>query len=375
MPMASPRGAAELPMSPTIEPRDLPDPDTAWAAVLGRDPGFDGRFVYAVGTTGIFCRPTCPSRRPRRDNVRFFRDAAAAAAEGYRPCRRCGPARDASPGAEAVRHACDFLESRLDEAVTLADLGREVGLSPHHLQRTFRRLTGMSPREYLSRRRTERFKARLKKGDSVTTATYEAGYGSSSRLYEQADESLGMTPSTYRRGGLGTRIRFSVVGSPLGRLLVAATDRGVCAVSLGDSDRDLEAGLRAEYPRATLERADAEISDQVTAIAAHLAGDPEPLALPLDLRATAFQWRVWKALQRIPYGATRSYAEVAAAIGRPKAARAVARACASNRLALVVPCHRVVRGDGSSGGYRWGAERKRKLLERERAGTPPGRGR
>jgi AraC family transcriptional regulator of adaptative response/methylated-DNA-[protein]-cysteine methyltransferase len=281
-----------------------------------------------------------------------------------------------------VRRACAYLDEHLDEPVTLETLGREVGVSPFHLQRMFKRVTGVSPKEYVSARRVERLKACLQQGNGVADATYEAGYGSGSRVYEQADAQLGMTPATYKRGGTGVAIRYGTTESPLGRLLVAMSERGVCAVTLGDSDAALEAALRREYPRAQIERVDAgaeaddeRLEEWLGAIVRHLEGAQPSLALPVDVQATAFQRRVWQALQEIPYGTTRSYGEIAAALGQPRAARAVARACAMNRVALVVPCHRVVRNDfettGEAGGYRWGEERKRRLLERERLGSRP----
>ncbi len=344
------------------------DQSTAWAAVEARDSRFDGRFVYAVASTGIYCRPSCPSRRPNPRKVAFFSTADEAEGAGYRACRRCRP-RSAGPTdpERAVERARAWLDAHLDEPVTLAGLGEAVGLSPWHLQRTFKRLTGLTPKEYAGARRLERLKSHLRKGDDVTTATYEAGYGSGSRVYEQSDARLGMTPATYRRGGQGTAIRYLVTGSPLGRMLVAATARGVCAVTFGASEAELEAGLRREYPNAEIRKEnDATLESWKEAILHHLEGEDPRLALPLDIQATAFQWRVWKALQEIPRGETRSYGEVAASLGRPESARAVARACASNRVALAVPCHRVVRGDGEPGGYRWGEDRKRRLLEMER---------
>jgi AraC family transcriptional regulator, regulatory protein of adaptative response / methylated-DNA-[protein]-cysteine methyltransferase len=347
----------------------LPDPDSAWAAVQGRDASFDGRFVYAVASTGVYCRPSCPSRRPRRDRVSFWPGPSAAEAAGYRACRRCRPSQPGPDEAtRRVRRAVEYIDAHLDEAVTLERLGQAVELSPAHLQRVFKRTTGMSPKAYLRARRVERFKDRLRKGDSVTTATYDAGYGSGSRVYEQSDAVLGMTPATYGKGGLGMRIRYAIVPSPLGRLLVGATERGVCAVALGDDDRVLEAELRREYPRAELEAAGSEHRAWVESVLALVKGGQASAAVPLDVQATSFQWAVWRALQAIPAGATRSYAEVAAAIGRPGSARAVARACASNRVAVVVPRHRVVREDGALGGYRWGASRKQRLLDRERDG-------
>ena len=345
----------------------MPDPETAWAAVLRRDARFDGSFVYAVASTGVYCRPTCPSRRPRRDRVAFLPGPAAAEAAGYRECKRCRPRRS-GPGdaALSVKRAVAYIDAHLDEAVTLETLGEAVGLSPAHLQRVFKRATGMSPKAYLRARRVERFKDRLRKGDDVTTATYEAGYGSGSRVYEQSDAVLGMTPATYGKGGLGMNIGYTIVGSPLGRLLVAATERGVCAVALGDDDEVLEAELHREYPRAQVQRMAGWLRAWVESVLAIVKGAPASSSIPLDLQATSFQWTVWRALQAIPAGRTLSYGEIAAGLGRPSAARAVARACASNRLAVLVPCHRAVRGDGDPGGYRWGAARKRRLLDREK---------
>jgi AraC family transcriptional regulator of adaptative response/methylated-DNA-[protein]-cysteine methyltransferase len=343
------------------------DDERCWQAVLAREPGFDGAFVYAVRSTGIFCRPTCPSRRPRREQVLFFGQPAAAEQAGFRACRRCrpgGPAHSASQSDLAER-ARLLIEAHPDQALTLDELGAQVGASPHHLQRVFKRVIGITPRQYAEARRLDRLKNRLKEGDSVTTALYEAGYNSSSQLYEQAPERLGMTPATYRRGGAGARIGYSIADTPLGRLLVAATERGVCFVSLADADAPLEAALAREYPAAAIERDDARLGEWLGAIARHLSGDEPRLDLPLDVQATAFQWRVWEALKAIPYGDTRSYRQIAEALGDRNAARAVARACATNPVALVIPCHRVVREGGDMGGYRWGLERKQALLQRE----------
>jgi AraC family transcriptional regulator of adaptative response/methylated-DNA-[protein]-cysteine methyltransferase len=356
-------------MSRGAEPT-VPD-DAAWSAVLARDAGQDGAFVYAVRTTGVYCRPSCPSRRPRRENVSFFRAAALAEQAGYRACARCGPGARRDAASAAVARAVAFLESRQGERVALRELASRVGMSPFHLQRTFRRLLGVSPRAFQDARRLARFKSRLRQGDPVGMATYEAGYGSSRGLYESARAGLGMTPATYRRGGLGERILFTTVASEFGRLLVASAGRGVCAVALGADDAGLEKDLRAEFPRAEVARDDAGVEHWVRAVVRHLEG--APAAPRVDLRGTAFQLRVWQALRAIPYGETRSYGEVAAAIGEPAASRAVARACATNRLALVVPCHRVVRQDGGLGGYRWGLSRKRRLLDRERQGAGTGR--
>jgi AraC family transcriptional regulator of adaptative response/methylated-DNA-[protein]-cysteine methyltransferase len=266
---------------------------------------------------------------------------------------------------ERIEEACRYIEANLEEPLTLAALGKQVGLSPAHFQRVFKRATGLTPRQYADACRLGRLKTRLKVSNNVTSAMYEAGYGSSSRLYERAATQLGMTPGTYRRGGPAVRIRCTVTDCPLGRLLLAATERGVCAVSLGDEDGPLEAFLRDEYPAADVTRDDASLRPWVEEIVRHLQGQQPHLELPLDVQATAFQWRVWQELRKIPYGSTRSYREIAAAIEQPTAVRAVARACATNPVAVVVPCHRVVRSDGDLGGYRWGLERKEKLLEKE----------
>lgn len=284
---------------------------------------------------------------------------------GFRPRRRRRP-KDlkASTPERGVARARAYLDERLDENVTLVELGRVAGMSPFHLQRTFKKLTGLSPKAYVLARRAERLKAGLRKGGRVMDATFEAGWGSAGRAYDSAK--LGMTPGAYGRGGEGMQIHFTVTGSPLGRLLVAATPRGVCAVMLGETDAEVEKELQREYPRAEVLAGDASLAEWVSSIVASLAGRNEAVLVPLDLPGTAFQWKVWGALRRIPAGATRSYREVAAAIGRPTAARAVARACATNNAAIAIPCHRVVREDGGLGGYRWGLERKRKLLAAER---------
>ena len=345
-----------------------PTEDWRWTAVLDRDAAADGRFVYAVASTRIYCRPTCPSRRPHRRHVRFFATPAAAEAEGYRACRRCHPAEPEPDTVRQVREARRYLDEHIDETVTLDRLGRAVGLSPWHLQRTFKRITGVTPRAYAGARRMERMKSRLKDGDSVTRATYDAGYSSPSRVYDQSRSRLGMTPGAYQRGGRGVRIRFTTLPTALGEVLVAATERGLCSVALGDDAGALEAALRREYPAATVERHDDELQEWAGTVVARMAGH-EAERPPLDVRGTTFQWRVWDALQRIPKGSTRTYAEIARELGQPSAARAVARACASNPLALVIPCHRVVRGDGGLGGYRWGVDRKRELLQEEQRGA------
>ena len=343
------------------------DEEEFWNAVLARDPRYDENFVYAVRSTGVYCRPTCPSRRPSREHVRFFPAAEAAEQAGFRPCRRCQfGAESADARLTMVQEACRAIEESLEGPPTLAELSEKIGVSPHHLQRIFKQVTGVTPRQYADERRLEQFKTGLKQGDSVTNALYDAGYGSSSRLYERAPSQLGMTPTAYQRGGAGMRIGYTIVESRLGRVLVAATERGICAVYLGESDGLLEVNLRREFPKAELGRDGAELGRWVIALLRHLDGRQPHLDLPLDVQATAFQRRVWEELQRIPYGSTRSYGEIARAIGQPKAARAVGRACATNPASVVIPCHRVVREDGGLGGYGWGLDRKKALLEQER---------
>jgi AraC family transcriptional regulator of adaptative response/methylated-DNA-[protein]-cysteine methyltransferase len=338
-----------------------------WRAALERDAAFDGVFVFAVRSTGIYCRPSCPARRAARKRVVFFSLPEDAEAAGFRPCRRCRPreAPSRDPRVELVHRVCRVIEANPDETLSLQALSTRTGVSPYHLQRTFKSVMKITPRQYADARRMDGLRRRLRHGQDVAGATYEAGFGSSSRLYERASGQLGMTPATYRRGGRGMSIGYSIVQCALGRLLVAATERGVCAVSLGDSDAVLEAALRSEYPNAQVYR-DESRGRWVSDLLGHLDGHRATLNLPVDLQATAFQRRVWEELRRIPYGSTRSYSEVARAIGRPKAVRAVARACATNPVSVIIPCHRVVREDGSLGGYRWGLKRKQALLEKEK---------
>jgi AraC family transcriptional regulator, regulatory protein of adaptative response / methylated-DNA-[protein]-cysteine methyltransferase len=343
------------------------DGDEAWRAVERRDPRFDGQFVYAVRSTRIYCRPSCPSRKPARHRVTFYNAPAAAEEAGYRACRRCHPREaELAPAAIAVERARLYIEQHPDQIITLTSLAQNVGLSPFHLQRTFKRLLGVSPREYQDALRVSHFKSRLRAGDTVSRATYEAGYGSSSRVYERSDRTLGMTPAAYRRGGAGMRITYTIVDSPFGRVLIGATDRGVCAVALGDSDEALVRKVRADFPRAEIERGEDVHRDWVEEIVGNIGGAQLGLNVPLDVQGTAFQQQVWALLRKIPPGRTRSYSQVAAELGNPQATRAVAQACASNRMAVVIPCHRVVRSDGVLGGYKWGVERKKILLERER---------
>jgi len=339
---------------------------TRWQAVLSRDVNQDGRFVFAVSSTGVYCRPSCPSRRPRRDNVSFFGQPEDAERAGYRACLRCRPrAVGGNAQVELVKSICRFIERHLDEPVTLSRLGSEFRLSPFHLQRTFKAVLGITPRAYADSCRVSQLKSNLRAGRSVTRAMYDAGYGSSSRLYERTASQLGMTPDKYRRGAIAAPIRYTCADSPLGRMLIAATDRGICAIQFADTDEELEHGLRHEFPFAQRRRDDGAMAAWRTGLLHQMRGQKVPSTLPLDIQATAFQRRVWTYLQTIPFGKTKSYGEVAKAIRQPGATRAVARACATNPVAVVIPCHRVVRGSGDAGGYRWGVERKQALLEME----------
>lgn len=346
------------------------DANTRWDAVLRRDRRFDGRFVFAVRSTGIYCRPSCPARRSRQANVTFFEAPAAAERAGFRACRRCRPLEAGSGAlhAGAVERLCRHIENNLDRPLRLAELAQVVGMGAHHLQRTFKRIMGITPRQYAAARRLGAVKASLKEGRPVTQAIYEAGYGSSSRLYEHATERLGMTPGTYQRGGRGMRIVYAVTPSRLGVLLVAATDRGLSAVYLGDSEAKLESSLQNEYPAAEIRRDDRSHRRWVSAVLELLRSPDSVQELPLDIRVTAFQWRVFEELQAIPAGETRSYGEMARRLGRPGAARAVGRACATNPVAVVVPCHRAVGANGRLTGYRWGVDRKQALLAAESKG-------
>ncbi len=351
----------------SVPPAGCRPADAQWLAILTRDPLLDGRFVYAVETTGIYCRPSCPSRRPARRNVMLYATPTEALAAGYRACMRCHP--DAMhPQAELIAAACRYLDRPHEKTPTLLQLGQAVGRSPYDLQRRFRRLLGISPRQYHAMRQADRLRAGLACAPTATSAIYEAGYGSPSRVYES--DALGMSPGVYRKQGAGEHIRFTTGSSPMGRILVAATIKGLCAVAFGDSDEQLIASLRRDFPQAIVERDHASLASHAAAVTAQLQEHPIAAALPLDVRATAFQRKVWEALRQIPAGETRSYSEIAETIGQPAAARAVARACGQNRVAVVVPCHRVVGKGGAVAGYRWGVKRKEFLLALERNSAP-----
>jgi len=346
--------------------------DQLWEAVERRDRSRDGEFYFGVLTTGIYCRPSCPGRRPLRQNVRFYRTPQEAERDGLRACKRCRPLETEPTGSAArIRELCRYIEAHSDESPDLADLAARAGLSRFHLQRSFKAAVGLTPKQYVDACRLRKLKQSLRESRDVAGAVYDAGYGSSSRVYERADTRLGMTPNQYRKEGRGVRITYVAVESPVGLMMIGATDRGLCSIQFGDTERELVGLLRKEYPAAVLEPMGMphppEFQKWMDALVSHLAGTRPRLELPLDIQATAFQMRVWNYLQSIPYGEVQSYGEVAAGIGQPSAVRAVARACATNRVALAIPCHRVIRGSGEMGGYRWGLARKRALIDRERA--------
>jgi AraC family transcriptional regulator of adaptative response/methylated-DNA-[protein]-cysteine methyltransferase len=342
--------------------------EQCWDAIVRHDATADGNFFYSVKTTGVFCRPGCASRQPRRENVAFYETRAEAEAAGFRPCKRCRP----NEGSPAERHiaaigrACALIRAR-DGLPSLAEMAAAAGISRFHFHRLFKQITGATPREWGKAHRLDRFAERLDAGQPVADAVYAAGFGASSRAYEAAPNGLGMTPGARRHGGKGETVRYAIVPTALGQALVAATERGICMTALGDDRASLEADLRRRFPAAEFAAADDTLADWAERVAGFITDPSEQPDLPLDIRGTAFQAQVWRALQKIPPGRTATYSEIAATLGRPRAVRAVAQACASNKLALLVPCHRVIRSDGDLAGYRWGVERKRALLARERA--------
>jgi AraC family transcriptional regulator, regulatory protein of adaptative response / methylated-DNA-[protein]-cysteine methyltransferase len=348
--------------------------DRFWQAALARDPRADGRFFLAVRSTGVYCRPSCPARRPLRKNVLFFRTHHEAELKGYRPCLRCRP-NEYSSAAALVERAARLLRASPsgDQTMRISFLAFQLGVSAGVLRRAFGQLTGLTPRELAEALRLEHFKKLLRRGKNITDALYETGYGSSSRIYERSNAQLGMTPATYRKGGKDMKIGYAFANSNLGKVLVAATERGITAVYLDGDEKKLAAELRSEYPLAHISRDRGNFSQWVREILLRIEGRPPRQDLPLDLQATAFQLRVWRELQKIPRGGTRTYSEVARALGRPRSVRAVARACATNPVSIVVPCHRVIRSDGSLAGYRWGTARKQSLLAKEKALSASGR--
>lgn len=344
-------------------PRSILSMEQQWQQVLSRDVRADGHFVYAVRSTRIYCRPTCPSRRPRRTNVDFFAQPAEAERAGFRACKRCRP-NAAHPQQNIVAEACKFIESHLDARVTLPQLSKHLGYSPFYLQRLFKKTLGITPQQYQSTRRVADLRSGLRGTTTVADAAYGAGYSSSSRLYENAAPRLGMTPASYGKKGRGASITYSIFDSRLGKMLIAATQHGVCSLKFGDSAAELRNGLRQEFAAAQIRRDNAALTKYVAAVRRCIAGQT-PTHLPLDIQATAFQGKVWAALRCIPCGSVHHYEDVARSIGRPRSHRAVARACASNNVALLIPCHRVVPKAGGDGGYRWGRERKAALLKAE----------
>ena len=338
-----------------------------WRATISRDARADGTFVLAVRSTHIYCRPSCPARRPLRRNVVFFRTGVEAEKQGFRPCRRCRPNEVAGPVALVERASRELAKFGEDEGVRFAALAARLNTTPGTLRRAFQQVTGLRPRDLAAALRVARFKKMLRQGKQIADALYETGYGSTSRVYEKSNAQLGMTPATYRKGGKNMKIGYAIAKSSLGKILVGATERGISAVYLGDADAKLLEELRDEYPQAEISAGGDSFEQWVKEIVQRVEGNPPRLELPLDLQATAFQRRVWQELQRIPRGSTRTYTQVARALGNPKAVRAVARACATNPVSIVVPCHRVIREDGSLAGYRWGLSRKEQLLAQERS--------
>lgn len=334
-------------------------------AVMKRDSSFDGRFVFGVSSTGIYCRPSCPARRPNTNNIVFFSTPAVAEGAGFRSCRRCKPKEESARGRQAmlVQKVCDYIQSDPSRKLRLAELGRQFNVSPYHLHRVFKQLMGLSPRKYIEQCRVDQLKVNIRRGDPVLGALHKTGYKSQSWLYKDSVAKLGMTPGTYRKGGEGMRIGYLIEKCPLGRLLVASTVNGICAVSIGDEDSELVEALRKEYPRAIIAESE-DAREFIEGILGYFNG--QRLNLPVDVRGTEFQHRVWTVIQTIPYGATFTYSEVAEKIGEPRATRAVANACGDNPVPLIIPCHRVIRKDGSLGGYGLGIDRKRELLALEK---------
>lgn len=349
---------------------DFTNPDRCWAAVVARDKAADGSFYYAVRRSGVFCRPSCPARLARRENVTFHVSVEAAEAAGFRACLRCRPRAlvGSDPAAAAMTSLAHYIEAHADESLPLADLAARAGFSPYHLLRSFKAIIGVTPKAFQTAARIKRLKSSLRGGDAVTGAIFEAGFGSTSRAYERIDGHFGMTPRAYRAGGRGETIACACRETALGAIMMAATDRGVCFVEFGDDEAALSVRLHREFPNAIVEMStqSPQLDAWIGALDRHLTDAAPHPDIPLDLRGTAFQIRVWRFLLSVPGGSVVSYAELAAGIGAPKAVRAAASACAANRIAVLIPCHRVLRGDGGIGGYRWGVERKRALLAGER---------
>jgi len=342
--------------------------DWRWRAVEAKNPEFDGVFYFAVKTTGIFCRPSCSSRSPRRQNVSFFPTPGEAEKAGFRACMRCKPKSGYHPGPAAllIQKAFELLKSGNEEIFTVEELAIRLEVSPGHLQKTFKAVLGLSPKEVIDMLRIETFKRNVRETD-VTTSLYDSGFGSSRSLYEKAGQSLGMTPATYKKGGKEMKINYTIADSPLGKLMVAATEKGICSVSFGENEDELHDELKQEFFAAEITKDDSGLKEAVNGILRGMNGERTILSLPLDIRGSAFQMRVWSELRKIPFGETRSYGEIAESIGNKNAVRAVARACATNPVAVLTPCHRVIGSDGKLSGYKWGIERKAELLKQERS--------
>jgi len=337
-----------------------------WLAALNRSDDFDGVFVFAVRSTGVYCRPSCPAKRPNRKQVIFFSDFEEAERFGFRSCRRCHPRDATSSQTKLIDSICSFIDANLEKKLNLSALSAHAGISPFHLQRTFKRAVGISPRQYIEARRLEKMKRSLRNGKTVTKALYDAGFNSRSRIYGKIQNKFGVSPGTYRRGGAGMRIEYATTPCPTGRLLIGVTERGICAVCLGESDDAVQAAVTRDYPSAVITRNDSDLSSWIECFMRYFEGQDFRRDLPIDVQATSFQWRVWKQIQAVPRGSTTTYGKIAAAIGMPDSFRAVARACATNPVLLIIPCHRVIGQDGSMRGYRWGKNRKKELLSLER---------
>ncbi len=355
--------------SPELEPvipHSLLLNEERWKAVVVRDGSKDGSFVFGVRSTGIYCNPSCPARHPHIEQVVFFTGPPDAESSGFRACRRCRPNETGTASsAKMIQRACEYISQHLEEKLTLAILSREAGISPFHFQRVFKRELGISPRQYIEARRLEQVKQSLRHGETVTNATYDAGFTSKGRLYEKTSTLLGVKPGSFRRGGEGLSIHYTIIDSPIGRLLLGATGKGICAVCIGASDEAVEAALKEDYYAAGLFRNDRQMKSWVREFSHYFDGNEFSKRLPIDVQATAFQWKVWKQIQSIPFGRTATYSKIAARLGKPKAIRAVASACATNHVALLIPCHRVVGKNGNLRGYRWGLKRKQDLLSLE----------
>ena len=362
--LTAPRNNADLQQMQRNQPAIASDTGK-WRAVVERDETKDGLFVFGVRSTGIYCKPSCPARHRNLRQVVFFSQPDEAENSGFRACKRCRPREiESSNRAELVQKTCRYIEANLDEKLTLESLSRQAGLSLFHFQRTFKKVLGISPRQYVEARRLEKVKHSLTNGETVTNSLYDAGFTSKGRLYEKSTQ-LGVSPGLFRRGGQGLRIHYTIVDSQIGRVLLAATERGACAVCMGASDDAVEAALREDYYAADIRRDDQGMKGWAAALQSYFDGHEFPQDLPLDLQATAFQWRVWKEIRSIPHGQTASYSNIAESLGKPQATRAVARACATNPVAIIIPCHRVIGKDGSLRGYAWGVKRKKTLLSLE----------